>query len=78
MCLVVFNFIQNNFVRLYCDSCHISMHFKKTYQIGESLCSHFNIKMEENTHFWHIMLLRKVKMQLKHKKRFVQCMEKVL
>ena len=26
--LVDFNFIQNpNFVRLYCDSCHISVHF---------------------------------------------------
>ena len=25
--LVVFNFIQNNFVRLYCDSSHISVHF---------------------------------------------------
>ena len=26
--LVVFNFIQNDFVRLYCDSCHISVHLK--------------------------------------------------
>ena len=26
--LVVFNFIQNNFVRLYCDSWHICMHLK--------------------------------------------------
>ena len=25
-CLVVFNFIQNNFVILYCDGCHISVH----------------------------------------------------
>ena len=25
-CLVVFNVIQNNFIRLYCDSCLISMH----------------------------------------------------
>ena len=24
--LIVFNFIQNNFVKLYCDSCHISVH----------------------------------------------------
>ena len=29
---------------LYCDSCHISMHLKKTYQIGEFLFSHFNIE----------------------------------
>ena len=42
------------------------------------------LKMEENKqHFWCIMLLhfiisRKVKMQLKCKKRFVQCMEQVL
>ena len=30
--LVVFNFIQNNFVKLYCDSCHISMHLRESYQ----------------------------------------------
>ena len=30
-CLGVFNFIQNNFVRLYCDSCHIRVNLKRTY-----------------------------------------------
>ena len=37
--------------------------------------------MEENTlYFWHLMLcyFKKGKMQLKRKKRFVQCVEKVL
>ena len=29
MALVALNFILNNFVSLYCDSCHISVHFKK-------------------------------------------------
>ena len=42
--LVVFNFIWDNFVRLYCDSCHNSMYFKKRIKIGEFLCSHFNIE----------------------------------
>ena len=28
-CLVVFNFIGNNFARLYCDSCRMSGHLKK-------------------------------------------------
>ena len=41
-------------LRLYYDSCHISMHFKKLFKIGEFLCSHFNIKIEKQ-HFWHIM-----------------------
>ena len=80
-CLAVFNFIQNNFVRLYCDSCHISVHFKILVKIGEFLCSHFNI--EDGRRYTMIFGLlcfvvsRKVKMQLKCKKRFVQCMEKV-
>ena len=29
--LVVFNFIQNNFVRLYCDSYYMSVHLNKAY-----------------------------------------------
>ena len=42
-------------VRLYCDNCHISVHFKKTYQ---TFCVAILIlKMLENTqHFQHIML----------------------
>lgn len=42
VCLVVLNFFRNNFVRLYCDSCHINVHFKKS--IHGFLCNHFNIE----------------------------------
>ena len=45
-CLGVFNFIQNHFVRLYCDSCHISEHLKKLIKISEILSGHFNIEDE--------------------------------
>ena len=38
------NLIQDNFVRLYCNSCHISVHLKNTYHMGEFLYSHFNIE----------------------------------
>ena len=31
--LIDFNFIWNNFLRLYCDSCHISVHLKKTQKL---------------------------------------------
>ena len=56
-CLVVFNVIRNNFVRLYCDSCHLSMHLKRNIKTGEFLCSHFNIEDERKYEtFWHIML----------------------
>ena len=36
--LVVFNFIRNNFVRLYCDSCHISVHLKKNLPEVVNFC----------------------------------------
>ena len=50
------NFTWNNFVRLYCDSCHISMHLKKLIKIGEFLSRHFNIKDGRGyTTFQHIM-----------------------
>ena len=57
-CLVVFNFIRHNFVRLYCDSCHISVHFKKQLSKLVNFCVAFLIlKIEENKqHFQHIML----------------------
>ena len=57
-CLGVFNFIWNNFLRLYCDSCHISVHFKKTSSTLVNFCVAILIlKTEENTqHCWHIML----------------------
>ena len=59
--LVVFNFIQNNFVRLYCDRGHIRMHLqkqrKKVIKNGAFQCSHFHIEDgREKQHFWHIML----------------------
>ena len=56
-CLVVFNFIRNNFVRLYCDSYHISMHLKKLIKISEICAAILILKMEEDIqHFWCIML----------------------
>ena len=55
--LVAFNFIRNNFVRLYWDSCHISVHLKKNIKIGEFLCSHFNIEDgRKKQHFLYIVL----------------------
>ena len=80
-CLVVFNFIRNNFVRLYCDSCHISMCLKNFIKIGEFLFSHFNFEHERKytiSAYCACIISRKVKMQLKCKLRCVQCMEKVL
>ena len=57
-CLVVLNFIWNNFVRLYCDSCHISVHFFKNLSKLVNFCvAILMLKMEENMqHFIHIML----------------------
>ena len=51
---------------------------KKLIKIGEFLCSHFNIEDKRRYKYFWCIISRKVKMQLKHKKRFVQCMEKVL
>ena len=42
--LVVFDSTQNNFLKLYYDSCNISMHLKILIKIAEFLCSHFNIE----------------------------------
>ena len=44
--LVVFNFIQNNFVRLHCDRVISVCIRKKTLKIVIFLCSHFNIEDE--------------------------------
>ena len=54
--------------------------FKKNYQIGEFFCSHFDIEggRSNNISVLCFIISRKVKMQLKRKKRFVQYMEKVL
>ena len=50
--LAVFNFIQNNFVRLYCDSCHIGVHLKKLSKLVSFCAAILILKMEENTqHF---------------------------
>ena len=55
--LVVFNFIQNNFVRLYCDSCHISACFKKTSKLVNFWAAILILNLREDMqHFWHIML----------------------
>ena len=58
------------------------MHQEKLIKIGEFLCSHFDIEDERKyATFWHIMLyyFKKGKNATEmQKKRFVQCMEKVL
>ena len=56
--LVVFNFIRNNFVRLYCDSSHISVHLKRNLSKLVNFCVAILIlKMEgKKQHFQHIML----------------------
>ena len=74
-------YCRNYFVRLYWDSCHISMHLKKKLlKTDEFLCSHFNIEDRRNNIFSILCftISRKVKMLLKCKKRFVQYMEKAL
>ena len=80
--VIVFNFIQNNFVRLYCDSCHISMHLKNFSKLVNICAAILILKMEEDRqHFHRVMLyyFKKGKNTTEmQKKRFVQCMEKVL
>ena len=79
--LAVFNFIQSNFVRLYCDSCHISMHLRKTSTLVNFLYSHWYWRWKKICNIFSILcfiISRKVKMQLKCKKRVVWCMEKML
>ena len=62
---LVFNFIQNNFVRLYCDSCHISVHLKKNLSKLVNFCVDILIlKMEEKSNIFGILcfiISRKVK-----------------
>ena len=79
--LVVFNFIWNNFVRLYCDTCHIRVHFLKKLKLVNFCVATLILKMEEKKqHFWHIMpyYFQKSKNTTEMQKRFVQCIEKVL
>ena len=55
--LVAFNFIQNNCVRLYCDSCHSSTHLKTLSKSVNFYIAILILKMEENMqHFQYIML----------------------
>ena len=71
----------------------ISACMKKLIKIGDSLCSHFNIEDGRkhttisallfqlyyfNFIIFSLIISRKVKLQLKCKKRFVQCVQKVL
>ena len=80
--LICLNFVPNNFVRLYRDSCHYQPVFKKTYKKLVKFCVAIVIlRLEENTQHFGILcfiISRKVKMQLKVQKRFVPCLEKVL
>ena len=42
---------------MHCDSCHISVHFKKNLPKLVNFCAAILIsKKEENIHFWHNML----------------------
>ena len=43
-CLAVSNFIGNTFVRLYCDSGHISVHLQNLIKIGKFLSNHFTFE----------------------------------
>ena len=65
---------------MYYDSCHISMHLKKLTKLVNFCAAILILKMEENTHFQHIMLyyFKKGRTQLKCKKRFVPFMEKMV
>ena len=57
------------------------MHLKKTSKLVNFCAAILIMKMEEDTQHFQLLCItisRKVKMQLKCKKRFVQCMERVL
>ena len=72
----------NNFVRLYCDSCHISVHFfKKLIKISEFCVVILILKMEgRKATVWHIMhyCFKKGKNTTEMQKILMQCIEKVL
>ena len=59
------NFIENKFVTLYCDSCHISMRLKKSKLVNFCVAV-LILKMVEESIFGILcfIILRKVKMQL--------------
>ena len=67
------------FVRLNCDSSHISMHFFKVKKLVNFCVVILILKMEESIYFQHIMLYyfkKGIKTQLKWKKKdLLQCME---
>ena len=65
--LVAFNFIQNNFVRLYVTAL-ISLCIKQNFRIGDFLCRHYNIKDARKDSMFRIVsfiISRKIKKQLK-------------
>ena len=70
------------FVRLNCDSSHISMHFFKSIKIGEFLCSYFNIEDGRKYIFsvyYALLFQERYKNTTEIKKKdLLQCMEKVL
>ena len=55
-CLVVFNSIRNNVVRLLGDTCHISVHLKKLSKLVNFCAAFLILKMEDTQHFGRIML----------------------
>ena len=57
------------FVRLYCDSGHISMHLKKLTKLVHFCVTILILKVEENKQpFWHIILYYFKQLKLKKKK----------
>ena len=69
--LSVFDFIWKNFVRLYCDSCHISIHLKNLSKLVNFCVVILILKMEKIHNVFGILFFiisRKVKMQMKCKK----------
>ena len=66
------NFIRNSFVRMYCDSCHVGMHLKKTSKLVNICIAILILNMKEMHDIFGILrsiISRKVKMQLKCRKK---------
>ena len=78
--MVVLSFIRNDFVRLHCDSCHMSVDLKNNLLKLVNFCvATLILKMKKIHNLFSLLcfiISRKVKTQPKHTKRLVQYMEK--